>query len=88
MPFLNLTGDPGWEYFSDAITDEIITALAGIAPERLSVIACTSAMRYKGSHKDLARIIRELKVDYLVEGSVHQTGDRVSVNVQLIQTSE
>ena len=88
MPFLNLTGDPAQDYFSDAITDEIITALASIAPEGLSIIARTTAMRYKSTRKDLARIARELNVDYLVEGSVRRAGDRVSINVQLIQPSD
>ncbi len=68
LPFLNLSGDPAQEYLSDAMTDEIITALAGLAPEHLAVIARTTAMHYKGSHKDVARIGRELSVDYLVEG--------------------
>jgi DNA-binding winged helix-turn-helix (wHTH) protein len=46
LPFVNLSGDPGQEYFSDAMTDEIITALASLAPEQLAVIARTTSMRY------------------------------------------
>lgn len=63
LPFINLTGDPTQEYFSDAMTDEIITELAALAPDALSVIARTTAMRYKGGHKEVARIGRELGVD-------------------------
>jgi TolB-like protein/Flp pilus assembly protein TadD len=88
LPFLNLSGDPAQEYFSDAMTDEIITALATVAPEQLAVIARTTAMHYKGSHKDVARIGRELEVDYLVEGAVRRTEERVAINVQLIQVSD
>jgi TolB-like protein/tetratricopeptide (TPR) repeat protein len=88
LPFVNLSGDPGQEYFSDAMTDQIITALANLAPEHLAVIARTTAMHYKGSQKDVARIGRELGVDYIVEGALHQTEVRVSVTVQLIQTAD
>jgi TolB-like protein/Flp pilus assembly protein TadD len=88
LPFLNLGGDPAQEYFSDAITDEIISALAGVAPEQLAVIARTTAMHYKGSHKDVVRIGRELGVDYVVEGGVHRSEDQVGINVQLIQVND
>ncbi len=88
LPFLNLSGDSAQEYFSDAITDEIITALASLAPEQLAVIARTTAMYYKGSHKDVARIGRELGVDYVVEGGVRRSDHQVAINVQVIQTSD
>jgi TolB-like protein/Tfp pilus assembly protein PilF len=88
LPFLNLSGDPAQEYFSDAIADEMITALAGLAQEQLGVIARTTAMRYKASHKDVSRIGRELRVDYVVEGGVHRTQDEISINVQLIQVKD
>jgi len=88
LPFLNLSGDPAQEYFSDSITDEIIAALAGFAPEQLAVIARTTAMHYKGSPKDVSRIGRELNVDYVVEGGVHRSDDQVGINVQLIQVSD
>ncbi len=88
LPFVNLSGDPAEEYFSDAMTDEIITALASAAPEHLAVIARTTAMHYKGSHKNVARIGQELGVDYVVEGAVRRSEDEVVVNVQLIQTSD
>ncbi|MCJ7503641.1 MAG: winged helix-turn-helix domain-containing protein, partial [Acidobacteriia bacterium] len=88
LPFENLSGDPAQEYFSDAMTDEIITALASLAPEQLAVIARTTAMHYKDSHKDVARIGRELGVDYVVEGALHHTEEHTAINVQLIQTSD
>jgi TolB-like protein len=87
LPFLNLSGDPAQEYFSDAMTDEIITELAGLAPQALSVIARTTAMRYKGSHKDVARVAHELGVEYVVEGSVRRTEDQIGLNVQLVRGS-
>ncbi len=88
LPFANWSGDAAEEYFSDAMTDEIITALAALAPERLAVIARTTAMRYKGTHKDVARIGRELNVDYVVEGGVRRADHRVAINVQLVRTSD
>ncbi len=88
LPFLNLSGDPAQEYFSDAVTDEIITALASLAQERLAVIARTTAMRYKGSRKDVARIGHELGVDCVVEGGVHRAEGRIGINVQLIQVAD
>ena len=88
LPFVNLSGDPAQEYFSDAMTDELITALASLVPEQLAVIARTTAMRYKGSHKDVARIGRELNVDYVVEGGSAHDNDHTAINVQLIQTSD
>ncbi len=88
LPILNLSGDPAQEYLSDAMTDEIITALAGLAPEHLAVIARTTTMHYKGSRKDAARIGRELSVDYLVEGALRRVEDQVEINIQLIQISD
>lgn len=88
LPFVNLTGDPAEEYFADAMTDEIITSLASVAPQQLAVIARTTAMHYKTSHKDVARIVRELGVDFIVEGGVRRANNNVSFNVQLIQGSD
>jgi TolB-like protein len=88
LPFVNLSGDPAQEYFSDAMTDEIIAALAGVAPEQLAVIARTTAMHYKGSQKDVARIGRELGVDYVVEGGVRRTDEEIRITVQLIQVTD
>jgi TolB-like protein/Tfp pilus assembly protein PilF len=88
LPFLNSSGDLAQDYFSDAMTDEIITELAGLAPNALNVIARTTAMRYKGSHKDVARIAHELGVEYLVEGGVRRIEDSVALNVQLVRAND
>jgi len=88
LPFVNLSGDPAQEYFSDAMTDETITALASLAPEQLAVIARTTAMHYKGSHKDVSQVGRELGVDYVVEGGVRRTADRIAINAQLIRVKD
>ena len=87
LPFVDLSGDPAQEYFSDAMTEEVITAIAALAPD-LGVIARTTTMRYKGAHKDVARIGRELRVDYICEGGVRREGDRIILTVQLIRVSD
>jgi TolB-like protein/Tfp pilus assembly protein PilF len=88
LPFENLSGDPAQEYFSNGLTEEMITQLGRLEPERLGVIARTSAMQYKDAHKDARQIGMELRVDYLLEGSVRRQGDRVRISAQLIQVSD
>lgn len=88
LPFVNSSGDPMQEYFSDAMTDEIIIELSALAPAQLAVIARTTAMHYKGTHKDVARIGRELTVDYVVEGSARRADNRVALTAQLIRASD
>ncbi len=88
LPFLNLTGDPAQEYLSDALTDEIITALAPLAPDRIAVIARTTSMLYRGTNKDLGQIGRELAVDYAVEGALRRADGLAEMNVQLIRASD
>lgn len=88
LPFDNLSHDPDQEYFSDGLTEEMITQLGRLDPARLGVIARTSAMKYKGSDKSAARIGRELNVDYILEGSVRREGERVAISAQLIQVSD
>jgi DNA-binding winged helix-turn-helix (wHTH) protein len=63
LPLVNASGDAAEEYFSDAMTDDVITALADRGGDELAVIARTTAMRYKGTHKDIARMGRELSLD-------------------------
>jgi TolB-like protein/tetratricopeptide (TPR) repeat protein len=88
LPFVNLSGDAGEECFSDAMTDDIITAIAALLPEDLGVIARTTAMRYKGSGKDVEQIGHELAVDYVVEGGVRRAEGRMAINIQLIQVKD
>jgi len=88
LPFDNFSGDPGQEYFSDGLTEEMIAQLGGLDPQRLGVIARASAMQYKHSGKGAAQIGRELGVDYILEGSVRREGGRARVTAQLIQVSD
>jgi TolB-like protein/DNA-binding winged helix-turn-helix (wHTH) protein len=88
LPFENLSGDGGQDYFSDGMTEEMIARLGGLKPERLGVIARTSVMTYKGANKDISRIGRELGVDFIVEGSVRREADKVRITAQLIRVSD
>jgi TolB-like protein/Tfp pilus assembly protein PilF len=88
LPFENLSGDAAQDYFSNGLTEEMITQLGRLEPERLGVIARTSAMQYKGARKDARQIGTELGVDYLLEGSVRREGSRVRVSAQLIQVRD
>lgn len=85
LPLENLSADTSQEYFADGITDEITTALAKLSGPK--VISRTSAMRYKGTHKSIPEIARELNVGAVVEGSLERSGDRVRVRVQLIRAT-
>jgi TolB-like protein/DNA-binding winged helix-turn-helix (wHTH) protein len=88
LPFVNLSGDAREEYFSDGMTEEMITELGSLDPRHLGVIARTSSMRYKGARTAASQIAQELGVNYLLEGSVRQSNGRVRVTAQLIQTSD
>jgi len=84
LPFKNLSGDPDQEYFSDGMTEELITSLSKFSG--LFIIARESAFRYRRSQADERQIGRELGVRYLVEGSVRRDGDRVRVSARLVDT--
>src|SRR5438477_3587663 len=88
LPFENLTGDPDQEYFSDGMTEEMIATLGRAGNQSLGVIARTSSMRYKNSGKGVEEIGRELRVDYVLEGSVRLSGSRVRVTAQLIKVRD
>jgi TolB-like protein/DNA-binding winged helix-turn-helix (wHTH) protein len=88
LPFVNLSNDPGQEYFSDGLTEETITDLGQLSPQRLGVIARTSAMTYKHTTKSIRQIGSELGVDYILEGSVRREGDEARVSAQLIRVSD
>jgi TolB-like protein/DNA-binding winged helix-turn-helix (wHTH) protein len=88
LPFENLTGDAGQDYFSDGLTEEMITQLGRLDPEHLGVIARTSVMHYKSSHEPLAQISRELGAQYVLEGSVRRDSRRVRITAQLIQVKD
>jgi TolB-like protein/Tfp pilus assembly protein PilF len=83
LPFENV-GGTDQDFFSDGITDEMITQLGALDPQRLGVIARTTAMQYRHSTKGAMEIGRELGVDYLLEGSVRRGAERVRITAQLI----
>jgi TolB-like protein/DNA-binding winged helix-turn-helix (wHTH) protein/Tfp pilus assembly protein PilF len=83
LPLANLSGDPAQEYFSDGMTDALITDLAQMGSTK--VISRTSVMRYKKTEKSLPEIAGELNVDGIVEGTVQRSGERVRITAQLIQ---
>jgi TolB-like protein/DNA-binding winged helix-turn-helix (wHTH) protein/Tfp pilus assembly protein PilF len=88
LPFSNLSDDPEQEYFSDGLTEETITDLGELNPERLGVIARTSAATYKHTNKTIAQIGRELGVDYILEGSVRREGGSARITAQLIRVKD
>jgi TolB-like protein len=88
LPFDNLSGDPEQEYFSDGITEEMTAQLARLQPERLAVIGRASAMTYKGRKKTIDEIGKELRVQYVLEGSVRRQGDRVRITAQLVEVDD
>ena len=85
LPLDNLSRDPEQDYFADGMTEELITDLSKIGA--LRVISRTSVMQYKGVHKPLPQIGRELNVDAVVEGSVLRSGNRVRISAQLIKAA-
>ncbi len=88
LPFQNLSGDPQQEFFGDGMTEEMIAVLGGLAPDRLGVIARTSAMRYKETKKGVTEIAGELNVAYVVEGSIRREGNLARVTAQLIRAGD
>ncbi len=88
LPFDNLTGDANQEYFSDGLTEEMISQLGRIDPQRMGVIARTSVMHYKQNPTPLDQVGRELGVEYVIEGSVRRDANTVRVSAQLIQVKD
>ena len=86
LPFANLSGDPTQNYFSAGLTDEMITRLGSLDPQRLGVIAAASSNALAG--KPIAEIGRALDVQYALKGSVRRDGNHVRIDVQLIQVSD
>jgi TolB-like protein len=81
LPFVNMSGDPEQEYFSDGISEDIITALSKL--RWFFVIARNSSFIYKGKAVHMKQVAEELGVGYVIEGSVRKVGDRVRITVQL-----
>jgi adenylate cyclase len=85
LPFKNLSGDPGQEFFSDGFTEDIITTLAKIP--RMFVIARESSFTFKGKSVNIQVIGRDLGVRYVLEGSIQKFGDRIRITAQLIDAT-
>jgi TolB-like protein/class 3 adenylate cyclase len=85
LPFKNISGDPEQEYFSDGITEDLITDLSKIS--KLFVIARNSAFTYKGKSVKISQVAEELGVRYVLEGSVRRADGQVRINAQLIDTT-
>ena len=88
LPFENFTGDPGQEYFSDGLTEEMISQLGNLDPAGLGVIARTSVMHYKHTGESIPEIGKDLGVQYVIEGSVRRDSERVRITAQLIQVKD
>ena len=82
LPFANMSGEPEQEYFSDGISEDIITDLSKVST--LAVTARNTAFTFKGKHVDIAQVARQLKVSHVLEGSVRKAGQRVRITAQLI----
>jgi adenylate cyclase len=85
LPFINMSGDPEQEYFSDGVTEDIITELSRF--RSLFVISRNSSFTYKGRSINVKEIGRDLGVQYVVEGSVRKAGNRVRITAQLVETA-
>ncbi|MDX1432790.1 MAG: adenylate/guanylate cyclase domain-containing protein [Gammaproteobacteria bacterium] len=85
LPFVNMSGDSEQEYFSDGITEDIITELSRF--KNLSVIARNSSFTFKGRSVDVKEVGQKLHVNHVVEGSVRKAGNRVRVTAQLVETT-
>jgi adenylate cyclase len=85
LPFVNMSGDQEQEYFSDGITEDIITDLSKVSA--LAVVSRNSAFMYKGKNVDVTKVARELRVGHVLEGSVRKAGGRVRITAQLVDGS-
>ena len=88
LPFQAMSDEPRQQYFSDGMTEELITQLGRMNPDRLGVIARASAEQYKKTPKSVQQIGKDLGVDYVIEGSARTDGTRVRITAQLIQVSD
>ena len=85
LPFINMSGDAEQEYFSDGVTEDIITDLGHVSA--LSVVSRNAAFSYKGKTVEAAEIARTLKVSHILEGSVRKAGNRVRITAQLLDAA-
>ncbi|NIQ76060.1 MAG: adenylate/guanylate cyclase domain-containing protein, partial [Gammaproteobacteria bacterium] len=85
LPFANMSGDKEQEYFSDGISEDLITDLSKISA--LTVIARTSSFVYKGQNPDVREVGKDLGVSYVLEGSVRKAGNQIRINAQLVDAT-
>lgn len=83
LPFENLSGDPGQDFFAEGMTEDLITALSRI--RRFRVVARSSSFSYKGRSPDIRAVARDFDVRYVIEGSVRKAGNRIRLTVQLVE---
>jgi len=88
LPFENLSGDSEQEYFSDGMTEELITQIGTLDPQGLTVIGRTSVMRFKHTSKTIAEIGRDLHATHLLVGSIRRSGDRIRITTQLVRAED
>ncbi len=88
LPFDNLSGDPAQEHLSDGMSEELIAQLGRLHPKSLAVTARQSALRFKGVRPDLVRIARDLRVAFVIEGSVRRTSDQLYFTARLVRVSD
>ena len=85
LPFANMSGDPEQEYFSDGITEDIITDLSKVSA--LSIVSRNTAFSFKGKNLEMAQVARQTKATHVLEGSVRKAGNRVRITAQLIDAA-
>jgi adenylate cyclase len=86
LPFVNMSGDPEQEYFSDGISEDIITDLSNVSA--LSIVARNTSFTFKGQTLDVQEVAKKLRVTHVLEGSVRKAGNRVRITAQLIDGTE
>jgi TolB-like protein/DNA-binding winged helix-turn-helix (wHTH) protein len=88
LPFENLTGDPKEDLFADGLTEEVISQLGSLNPDKLGVIGRTSVMRYKSAPHGIDQVGRDLRVDYILEGTVRRSDGRIRIAARLIKVAD
>jgi TolB-like protein/Tfp pilus assembly protein PilF len=88
LPFQNLSGDPAQDYVADGLTEELISQVGRISPDRLGVIARTTVMQFRANRRTIRQVAAELHVDFVVEGGVRREGDLVRITAHLIRSAD
>jgi TolB-like protein/DNA-binding winged helix-turn-helix (wHTH) protein/Tfp pilus assembly protein PilF len=88
LPFENLTGDPKEDLFADGLTEEVISQLGSLNPDKLGVIGRTSVMRYKSAPHGIDQVGRDLRVDYILEGTVRRSDGRIRIAARLVKVAD